>query len=136
MRLPTGFFCYAPPPDAPEPGEPPVLVTGQITFGCFNNLAKVTPETIALWARILGQLPQARLIMKAHALGDAGARRDVHAHFAAGGIASGRVELFGPEESHGGHLAAVPAKWTSRSIRFPTTAPRRPARRSGWACRW
>jgi predicted O-linked N-acetylglucosamine transferase (SPINDLY family) len=105
VRLPTGFFCYAPPPDAPEPGEPPVLVTGQITFGSFNNLAKVTPETIALWARILGQLPQARMIMKAHALGDEGARRDVHAHFAAGGIASSRVELFGPEESHGGHLA-------------------------------
>ena len=105
VRLPTGFFVYAPPPDTPEPGEPPVLVTGQITFGCFNNLAKVTPETIALWARILAALPQARMIMKAHALGDAGARRDVHAHFAAGGIASSRVELFGPEDSHDGHLA-------------------------------
>jgi len=105
VRLPTGFFCYAPPPDTPEPGEPPVLSTGQITFGCFNNLAKVTPETIALWSRILAELPQARMLMKAHALGQASARRDVHAHFAAGGIAEGRVELSGPEDSHGGHLA-------------------------------
>jgi predicted O-linked N-acetylglucosamine transferase (SPINDLY family) len=106
VRLATGFFCYAPPPDAPEPGEPPVLKSGRITFGCFNNLAKVTPETIRLWSRILAGAPQARLIMKAHALGEESARRDVHALFAENGIAAGRVELLGPVASHGGHLGA------------------------------
>jgi len=106
VRLKTGFFCYAPPPDAPEPGVPPVLESGRITFGSFNNLAKVTPETIALWSRILAGLPQARLVMKAHALGEEGARRAVHGHFAANGVDAGRVELFGPVASHGGHLGA------------------------------
>jgi predicted O-linked N-acetylglucosamine transferase (SPINDLY family) len=104
LRLATGFFCYAPPADAPDSGEPPVLESGRITFGCFNNLAKVTPEMIGLWSRILAGLPQARLIMKTHALGEESARRAIHGHFAANGIAAGRVELFGPEGSHGGHL--------------------------------
>jgi len=104
VRLATGFFCYAPPPDAPEPGEPPMLRSGQVTFGCFNNLAKVTPEMIGLWSKILAQLPQARLIMKAHALGSEDARRVLRGHFAANGIAADRVELFGPEDTHGGHL--------------------------------
>ncbi len=104
LRLASGFFCYAPPDDAPDPGEPPVLASGQITFGCFNNLAKVTPELIALWSKILAELPQARLIMKAHALGAESARRDIHRQFAGHGIAEGRVGLFGPEDSHSGHL--------------------------------
>jgi predicted O-linked N-acetylglucosamine transferase (SPINDLY family) len=104
VRLATGFFCYAPPADAPEPGEPPMLASGRVTFGSFNNLAKVTPETILLWARVLAAVPQARLVMKAHALGEASARRTVHALFAGNGIDAGRVELLGPVESHGGHL--------------------------------
>jgi protein O-GlcNAc transferase len=106
VRLATGFFCYAPPADAPEPGEPPLLSSGRVTFGSFNNLAKVTPGMIGLWSKILAALPGSRLIMKAHALGAESARRAIHAHFAASGIAAGRVELFGPVDSHGGHLGA------------------------------
>jgi len=104
VRLATGFLCYAPPAGAPEPGAPPMLDSGRVTFGSFNNLAKVTPETIALWSRILAGLPQARLLMKAHALGEEGARRAVYGQFAANGIDAGRVELLGPEDSQGGHL--------------------------------
>jgi predicted O-linked N-acetylglucosamine transferase (SPINDLY family) len=104
VRLATGFFCYAPPADTPDTGEPPMLESGQVTFGCFNNLAKVTPEMIGLWSRILAELPQARLIMKAHALGEESARRAIHGHFAGNRIPAGRVELFGPEDSHGRHL--------------------------------
>ena len=105
VRLGAGFFCYAPPADAPAPGEPPVLSSGQITFGCFNNLAKVTPDMIGLWARILGELPQARLLMKSHALASDEARRVLRGRFADNGMAAGRVELLGPENLHGGHLA-------------------------------
>ena len=27
----------------------PARYSGQVTFGSFNNLAKVTPEVVALW---------------------------------------------------------------------------------------
>ncbi len=105
VRMECGFFCYAPPPDAPEAGEPPSLAAGHITFGCFNNLAKVTPATLDLWSKLLHRVPGSRLFMKAHGLGAETARRNVLEHFARNGISAQRVRLLGPEDRHSDHLA-------------------------------
>jgi FkbM family methyltransferase len=105
VRLDCGFFCYAPPPDAPDEGEPPVLRAGHVTFGSFNNLAKVTPETIDLWSRVLHRVPGSRVLMKSHALGSDAARNSVLGHFARNGIGAERVRLLGPEGAHADHLA-------------------------------
>lgn len=104
VRLDTGFLCYAPPADAPAAGEPPLLKSGRVTFGSFNNFAKVTPETIGLWAKLLSASPQARLLMKAHALGSESARRTLREQFASHGVAAHRIEILGPEDSHARHL--------------------------------
>ena len=105
LRLPNGFLCFAPDAGSPEPGELPALAAGRITFGCFNNLAKVTPDMIALWSRLLAAAPQARLLLKAHALGSESARRGILALFAGHGIDAGRLALHGPEDAVAGHLA-------------------------------
>jgi predicted O-linked N-acetylglucosamine transferase (SPINDLY family) len=105
VRLGHGFLCYGPSPDSPEPSEPPAARTGRVTFGCFNNLAKVTPEMAALWAQLLAAAPGARLVMKAHGLASGNARRALQERFSALGVESGRVELLGPEYSHARHLA-------------------------------
>ncbi len=63
VRIHVGAATFAPPADCPEPNELPALENGHLTFGSFNNLAKVTPEVIATWAEILHGLPTARLIM-------------------------------------------------------------------------
>ena len=49
LRLPDGYVCYSPPPYAPDVVPLPALANGHITFGCFNNLAKITPRVIATW---------------------------------------------------------------------------------------
>jgi predicted O-linked N-acetylglucosamine transferase (SPINDLY family)/predicted SAM-dependent methyltransferase len=104
LRLPEGFLCFQAEAGSPEPGELPAATGGAVTFGCFNNLAKVTPEMVALWSRLLAAVPGSRLMMKAHALGSANARRRLQERFAASGIAAERIVLLGPEDSAAGHL--------------------------------
>lgn len=41
VRLPDCFLCYTPSPEAGPPTPTPALSNGFITFGSFNNLAKV-----------------------------------------------------------------------------------------------
>jgi protein O-GlcNAc transferase len=63
---------YTPPQSAPEPAPPPARTRGFPAFGCFNNVAKLSPPTIALWRRLLESVPQARLILLSHSFADRG----------------------------------------------------------------
>jgi predicted O-linked N-acetylglucosamine transferase (SPINDLY family) len=92
VRLPEVGLCYRP-PAGPEVAGPPAARAGAVTFGSFNNLAKITPQVLALWSRILTALPEARLLLKTGA-GGAGDRR-VRDALARNGIAPGRVTLVG-----------------------------------------
>ncbi len=92
-RLEHGFLCYRPPGDAPTPEPPPSIAAGHVTFGSFNNLAKLTPATIARWSEILTAVPGARLRLKAKALGDEDTRARIAAAFGAHGIAPERLDL-------------------------------------------
>ena len=95
-RLPDGYVCYAPPDYAPAVGPLPAGETGAITFGCFNNLAKINARVIALWAEVLRALPEARLVLKNKELREGSARRRLHEAFAAKGVNGKRVVLEGP----------------------------------------
>ncbi|WP_224983689.1 O-linked N-acetylglucosamine transferase, SPINDLY family protein [Geomonas agri] len=93
LRLPRTFCCYLPPAEAPELVPPPCGGNGHITFGSFNNLAKVTPEVIALWSRVLHAVPDSRLLLKAKPLVDHGVRGRILALFQEHGVAAERIEL-------------------------------------------
>jgi len=93
LRLPEVYVCYAPPADAPAVGPLPALTRGQVTFGSFNNLAKINPQVVAAWAEILRRVPEARLVLKYRGLNDAGTRCRYTELFAAQGIESARLEL-------------------------------------------
>jgi predicted O-linked N-acetylglucosamine transferase (SPINDLY family) len=95
LRLPDGYVCYSPPAYAPDVRPLPALANGHVTFGCFNNLAKVTPRVMTTWAAVLHRVPEARLVLKTHQFGDQPTADRVHAAFAAEGIAAARVELRG-----------------------------------------
>ena len=36
---------------------PPVIQNGFVTFGSFNNLAKINDNVLDLWAAIMNELP-------------------------------------------------------------------------------
>jgi protein O-GlcNAc transferase len=105
VRLPDGFLCYQPPSSCPPVGPLPLLLSGRVTFGSFNNLAKVSPTVIGYWAAILAAVPGSRLLLKSKALADSGTRKYIHQQFCAHGIEAGRVELVGWTPARVDHMA-------------------------------
>ena len=93
VRLPHTRFCYEPPAFAPGVAALPALKTGCVTFGCFNNLSKVSDRVMALWSRVLDAVPGSRLKIVAVGLHDAQNAEHVRGRFAAHGVRGDRLEL-------------------------------------------
>lgn len=104
VRLPGGFLCFEPLADA-EPG-PARGAAEPLVFGSFNNLAKVTPQVVALWARLLRAVPGARLCLKSAALADAGTRERYRGLFVRAGVGAERLILAGQIAAPEEHLRA------------------------------
>ena len=105
IRLPNGFLCYRPPDDAPEVGPLPMTDRGHVTFASFNNLAKVTPQVVESWARILQSVPNSRLLFKNKSLAASSARERYAGLFAEHGIAPERIDFRAQLASTQDHLA-------------------------------
>lgn len=105
VRLPANFSCYRPEEHTPSINPLPALTAGHVTFGCLNNIAKVTPIVIATWARLLCALPNARLILKSRSLGDPWVAERLHTAFARGGVGTARVTLLSEKQSVFDHLS-------------------------------
>jgi predicted O-linked N-acetylglucosamine transferase (SPINDLY family) len=95
-RLPGTVFCYAPEEDYPHPNFTQAHAKRPLTFGSFNNVPKLTPHTLRLWARILAALPDSRLLLKAPSFSDLAAIAAFSERLTAEGIAPQRVEFRGP----------------------------------------
>jgi predicted O-linked N-acetylglucosamine transferase (SPINDLY family) len=104
IRLAPTNWIYQPPEEAVALEVTP-LAEGPVTFGCFNNLAKVTEPMLRRWAQILAAVPGSRLLLKARALAAASVQARVRAILAAEGIAPERVELGGWRMTAREHLA-------------------------------
>lgn len=99
VRLPYGRLCYSPPDYAPSPTDPPSLRRDFVTFGSFNNISKITPEVIGLWAAVLRAVPTSRLLFKWRSLDDEATRRRLSNAFAAAGVTETRLEF----QNHSSH---------------------------------
>lgn len=94
--LPYCHLCYAPEIIGelpPAGGEPPVVKNGFVTFGSFNNFAKVSRETLLLWRGVLEALPEARFIIKGKIASIPDGRAEVVSRLQDIGIDPARVEL-------------------------------------------
>lgn len=104
LRLPGSYLCYLAPDYAPAVAEPPGIANGYVTFGCFNNLSKVTGSMIEIWAEILHRLPDARFVLKTKQLADPVAQQRYRDLFSRHGVAPERVTLDGSYLDHTGLL--------------------------------
>lgn len=93
VRLPRGFLCYTPLDDLPAVTQPPCETNGFVTFGSFNNIAKLSPEAIVQWSAILAELPGSRLLLKSRAFQESPVVERYYSMFERQGIARDRVEL-------------------------------------------
>lgn len=95
-RLPHLVFCYAPEADYPFPVMTDDWASRPLTFASFNNVPKLTPHTLRLWARVMAAVPDARLLLKAPSFGDTSAVAAFSERLLALGVDLGRVEFRGP----------------------------------------
>ncbi|KAL3139709.1 hypothetical protein ABBQ38_004018 [Trebouxia sp. C0009 RCD-2024] len=105
IRLPGCFLCYTPATDAPEVAPLPALLNGFVTFGSFNNMAKITPEVIEAWVKILQAVPSSRFLLKNKPFACPAAREHVLQLFVKKGIAAHRIDLLPLAAANADHLA-------------------------------
>ena len=105
LRFAPTAWAYEPPPAAPEPAPAPVLTGGQVTFGCFNNVAKISDTTLALWAQVLAAVPGSKLLLKGRGLGDDATRQRYLGRCHAAGLPADRVEFIERTATTEDHLA-------------------------------
>ncbi len=106
LRLPDGFLCYLAPEGTPDPVAPPMLSAGDPVFGSFNAIQKLSPATIAAWARLLRRVPRARLMLKGGAFAHPDTIAWARACFVAEGIDPERLDLTKPLAGQNEHLAS------------------------------
>jgi len=107
VRLPTGYL-HRPPDGAPEITVLPAMAAGHVTFGSCNNPAKLTPDVIALWSRVLQAVPGSKLLLKYLGFfGDAAIRARFAGQFARHGIADDRLIFVGDELPRARHLEVL-----------------------------
>jgi len=93
LTLPDDYICYEPVPYAPAVAPCPAIAKGHITFGSFNNPAKLTDRCLALWARVLQAVPGSHLLLAYRGFNDREVQRGIRDFLAARGVAPGRVEF-------------------------------------------
>lgn len=91
-RLPRVWVSYEGKPDLPVSGWYPDE-EGTIWLGSFNNLAKLTPQTLSLWARVLHALPEGKLLLKTKALVDEVNCQRILKVMSGHGVDTDRIEL-------------------------------------------
>jgi predicted O-linked N-acetylglucosamine transferase (SPINDLY family) len=92
VRL-RSFWCYRAPPQAPPVDSLPAASAHRITFGCLNSYAKVTRPTLDLWAEILQQVTDSRLMIHCP---DGEPHDRTTSHLGEHGIDAGRIVFVPP----------------------------------------
>ncbi|WP_316163775.1 tetratricopeptide repeat protein [Bradyrhizobium sp. SZCCHNRI20481] len=80
------------------PAPLPMLTNGHVTFGVYNRIDKISDAAIALWARLLAEIPDAKLVVKHLALNDPAVRDGLLARFVAQGVPEARILCLGASE--------------------------------------
>ena len=104
-RMPETFSCYSAPADAPAVSPLQAKRKGRVTFGSFNNFAKITAEVITVWSNILKRIPTATLFLKYKDLDSVPMTQYIHHQFMTRGVLVSQLRIQGDDASHVEHMA-------------------------------
>ena len=104
LRLPRSMFCYRP-DAAPAVESMPELRNGCITFGSFNNTAKLSDRTLQLWARVMHAVPASRLLLKSASVAQPSTLEALTRLMGAHGITADRLQLLAQTPDNQSHMA-------------------------------
>jgi protein O-GlcNAc transferase len=94
IRLPHCYWCYEPDEACPDVSPPPAEQSGFVTFGCLNNLRKVSAPCLDLWMRTMAAVPRSRMLIHSYP----STRLDaICRKFEQGGIEPDRLEFVGAQ---------------------------------------
>ena len=105
LRFSSTAWAYDPSPLAQPVSPLPCLSGEPFTFGCFNNLGKITDTALRLWGRVLTAVPGSRLLLKGRDLTDPVVRQRYVARLAAANVPIERVQLLERTATPKEHLA-------------------------------
>ncbi len=63
VRLPGSQWCYRPFLTMAHAPRPPCVENGWVTFGSFNQAAKISAQTRARWRELLARVPRSKLLV-------------------------------------------------------------------------
>ncbi len=98
-RLPGDLYVFEPEAWAtqgiamPDAGPPPLLANGYPTFGSLSNVYKISDACVALWAKALRAVPNARLYLGNEMAAEPLALARLHRLFAREGIDRTRIDI-------------------------------------------
>ncbi|UUX51359.1 hypothetical protein NUH88_06595 [Nisaea acidiphila] len=104
LVLPDDYICFEPVPEAPEVAPSPAGRNGFVTFGSFNNPAKLSDRSLDLWGRVLEQIPGSELLLAYRGFNDPGLQREIREFLSARKIEPERIR-FSVFASHEAFLA-------------------------------
>ncbi|MEX1027438.1 MAG: hypothetical protein WD049_05450 [Candidatus Paceibacterota bacterium] len=108
MRLRRGFLCFSPPNELPPVIESPAEIAGHLTFGSFNNVAKISRSAYTAWVEILKRVPHSHLRFKyGKSFGSKWMQEQVRSRFASAGIDTRRLEFLPAMPTLSEHLSAI-----------------------------
>ena len=108
LRLPATVHVIDPSAIAP-PAPPPCREAGFVTFGSFNKLVKLNDRVLGCMAKIVGEVPASRLLIKCSELDDPSLRGRLTRRFGELGVSEDRLTLTGYAHDPQDHLAQVRA---------------------------
>jgi protein O-GlcNAc transferase len=95
LQMPKTRLCFTPPTAQIAITELPALRNGCITFGSFQNIAKINDRVLAVWSRVLSIVPRSKFRIQCTALADRAVRAVFENRLKLAGIDLARVALTG-----------------------------------------